>query len=150
MLILTIGEQKGAQVDVRVMEQVIIALGLESKKVHSDGLQIVFWVTIGLLVLEVVLLTFRVSFFTMLGVGFVLYILFLGYHTDRSVVHVIGYFIVSVFFDLGYVFLNMSTTMILNPIIYTQNTFMKFIAMGLLVLSAILRVILVIKLVKYK
>jgi hypothetical protein len=99
---------------------------------------------------ELFVLSYRFSFFTVLGYTFLLYLLFLGYYTDKTVVYVILYLVVSILLDLGYVYLNMFTSFILNPIIFTYNTFIKYIAMVVMLVSVIGRVILIVKLLAYK
>ena len=49
----------------------------------------------------------------------VLYLLFIGYYTDKSVVYLLLYLVFSILLDLSYGGLNILTTFILNPIIYT-------------------------------
>jgi hypothetical protein len=52
--------------------------------------------------------------------------------------------------DGGYVSLSFFTQLIINPIIYSGNGLLRFICMMIIAASAVLRVILVIKLVKYR
>lgn len=93
---------------------------------------------------------YRVSFINMLGLLGLLYVLFLGYYTDKSVVYLIIYFGLSVILDLVYAYVNILTTVILNPIVFTNNTFLKYIATVTLLVSVIIRLILMIRLSEYK
>jgi hypothetical protein len=101
-------------------------------------------------VMEMFVIIYRVSFINMLGLLGLLYVLFLGYYTDKSVVYLIIYFGMSVILDLVYAYVNILTTVILNPIVFTNNTFLKYIATVTLLVSVIIRLILMIRLSEYK
>lgn len=100
--------------------------------------------------MEMFVMIYRVSFINMLGLLGLLYVLFLGYYTDKSVVYLIIYFGTSVILDLVYAYVNILTTVILNPIVFTNNTFLKYIATVTLLVSVIIRLILMIRLSEYK
>lgn len=100
--------------------------------------------------MEMFVMIYRVSFINMLGLLGLLYVLFLGYYTDKSVVYLIIYFGLSVILDLVYAYVNILTTVILNPIVFTNNTFLKYIATVTLLVSVIIRLILMIRLSEYK
>jgi hypothetical protein len=95
-------------------------------------------------------LSYRFSFFNITGLFFLLYVLFCGYYTDRSIVYIIVYFVFSMLIDLGYVYLNMFTTLILNPIVFTENTFLKYIAMISILVSVVARMVLILKILPFK
>ncbi len=124
-------------------------VGLEREE-NSSGLKLIFILTIICFAVEMFALTYRFSFFTILGLVLLLYILFLGYYTDKSVVYLIVYFIFSILFDLGFGYLDLFTEWILNPVIFTYNTFLKYIAMAAILLSIVCRVVIIIKLLSYR
>ena len=124
-------------------------VGLERKQ-YSSGLKFIFILTIVLIVMELFILSYRVSFFNLLGYLCLLYVLFLGYYTDKSVVYLIVYFGVSLLLDLGFAYMNMFTTLILNPVVFTYNTFLKYIATITLLVSVIVRLLLMVRLLQYR
>lgn len=85
-----------------------------------------------------------------MGLTSLLYILFCGYYTDKSVTYLILYFILSILMDLGFIYLNMFTPLILTPIIYTFNSFLKYIGMICILVSIVGRILLIINLFAYK
>lgn len=124
-------------------------VGLERKE-YSSGLKFIFILTIVCIVMELFVISYRVSFFNMLGLLCVLYVLFLGYYTDKSVVYLIIYFAVSVVLDLCYVYMNLFTSVILNPIVFTFNTFLKYIVTVTILVSIIARLLLMVRLLAYR
>jgi len=82
----------------------------------------------------------------LLGLSALLYVLFCGYYTDKSVLYLILYFIFSILLDLGFVCLNMFSQLILSPLIFTFNSFLKYIGMICILVTIVSRVILIIKL----
>lgn len=124
-------------------------VGLERKE-YSSGLKFIFILTIICIVMELFILSYRVSFFNILGLLCLLYVLFLGYYTDKSVAYLIGYFGISVILDLVFAYLNIFTSTILNPVVFTFNTFLKYIATVAVLVSVIARLILMIRLFSYR
>ena len=95
-------------------------------------------------------MSYRLSFFTFLGFAFVVYWLFLGYYNEHAVIYIIIYILFSILFDLAFVGLNLFTSMILLPIIYSGNAIFNIIGMVLIIVSVILRMVLIINLFSYR
>lgn len=124
-------------------------VGLERKE-YSSGLKFIFILTIVCIVVELFVLSYRVSFFNLLGLLCVLYVLFLGYYTDKSFVYLIVYFAMSVVLDISYAYINIFSTIILTPVVFTYNTFLKYIAMITILVSVIARLLLIARLFAYR
>lgn len=95
-------------------------------------------------------LSYKNSFLTLLGLCALLYVLFCGYYTDKSVLYLILYFILSILLDLTFVYMNMFTTFILSPIIFTLSSVLKYVGMICVLVSAVGRILLVAKLFGFK
>jgi hypothetical protein len=100
--------------------------------------------------LEMFLLMVRLSFFTVLGFTFVLYVLFVGYYDSKSVTYTIIWIVMTIVFDIAYISLQVFSNLLITPIIYSGNSFFKYVGFVILILSIVLRVILVIKLLAFK
>lgn len=149
-MIITIGEHGVAPVETKMlMEGLMSMAGLERKE-KSSKLKIIFILTIICMVLELFCLSYKNSFVNLVGLCSLLYVLFCGYYTDKSVFYLILYFILSILLDLGFVYLNMFTSLILSPIIYTFNNFLKYIGMICILVSLVARLLLIINMFSYK
>jgi hypothetical protein len=95
-------------------------------------------------------MSYKNSFLTMIGLCSTLYILFCGYYSEKSVNYLIILIILSMLFDGGYVYLNMFTKLIMNPIIFTFNNVLKYVGMISILVSIVIRLILIIKLFSYR
>lgn len=150
MLLLVVGEMKIVPMETVFLEQGIMNLAGLEKKDNSKDLYSVFIITVVAFAVELLVLSYRLSFMTLLGFCFVLYLLFLGYYSNSTVTHLMIYLFFTIIFDLGYIYLNIQTNLILNPLIYTPYTFLKYIAMSLIGLTIIARIILLVKLRNYR
>lgn len=112
-------------------------------------LKFIFILTTICLILELFVLSYKNSFLTILCYFFILHVLFLGYYNDKSVIYIIAYTVLTMLLDLSFIALNMFTKFIESPIVYTYNTFLKYIATLVMIVSVIGRIILLVKLIKY-
>lgn len=151
MLIVTIGVHEKVETETKVVvhDRLASLVGVERKE-NSSGLKFIFVLTIVCIIMEMLILSYRLSFFNMLGFLCILYVLFLGYYTDKSIIYIIIYLIISILFDLSYIYLNLFTTLILNPVVFTGNIFLKYVAAIIVLLSVIARVVLVARLFPYR
>jgi hypothetical protein len=95
---------------------------------------------IGILI-ELFVLSYRLSFITILGYLSTIYWLFLGYYNENTITYILLYIVLTIFLDGAYIILNLFTTLILQPIIYSKNNFFNILAMTLIAASIILRLI---------
>jgi hypothetical protein len=150
MLIVTVGENGAPPVETKLMmEASMIFAGLERKE-KSSRLKIIFILAIICICLELFVLSYKNSFMNMVGLCSLLYVLFCGYYTDKSILYVILYLMLSILLDICFVYLNIFSELIMSPIIYTYNTFLKYIGMIVVLVSIVGRVLLIVNLFWYR
>ncbi len=149
MLIVTVGEHGGPPVETKVMLEASMFPGLERKE-NSSRLKLIFILAIICIGLELLVLSYKNSFMNMVGLCSLLYVLFCGYYTDKSIVYLMLYLMLSVLLDICFVYLNLFSELIMSPIIYTFNTFLKYIGMIVVLVSIVGRILLIINLFWYR
>ncbi len=150
MLIVTVGEHGGPPVETKVMLEASAIFPGTERKENSSRLKLIFILAIICIGLELLVLSYKNSFMNMVGLCSLLYVLFCGYYTDKSIVYLILYLILSVLLDICFVYLNLFSEFIISPIIYTFNTFLKYIGMIVVLVTIVGRILLVINLFWYR
>ena len=102
------------------------------------------------IVFEMLVQTQRYSFFTILTFTFLLYVLFIGYYNNHSITYVMLWLVMSIILDIGFISLQMFTNLLMMPIVYNGNSFLKYVAFVIIIVSIVLRVVVVIKLFAFK
>ena len=150
MLIVTVGEHGAPPVETKLMrEATMIFAGLERNE-KSSRLKLIFILAIICIWLELFVLSYKNSFMNMVGLCSLLYVLFCGYYTDKSILYVILYLMLSILLDICFVYLNIFSELVMSPIIYTYNTFLKYIGMIVVLVSIVGRILLIVNLFWYR
>lgn len=120
------------------------------ERVNSSHLKTIFQVTCVCLLFELLILTFKQSFFNVLIYTQIFYFLFLGYYNSNFVGYVLASLAASVIFDVVYLIFVVLNTFYLGNDRHTSSNVFFICTLVLVGICAALRIILIVKLFIYR
>ncbi len=124
---------------------------MQEREIQKQGLLVTFHITNIGLCLELLALTYKLSFLSLLGYLQVHFWLFVGYYSQKkSVPYMLLTMGLSILLDVGLIVVEILTELQIGPIKHSSNGVAYIVILGLIVVSIIVRLVLIVRILPFR